>query len=187
VTGSRGLDAATLTEIAKSQITTAHLIDIVFDTPAYITDHSRNVTYNSNLYISGGDLIDFGPVSETSDLRVSAVQMQLTGVSNTYRQLLLSGDHIDRQIIIRRAIFNTNDALIDNPVVIRDGRIQGFDILETLTSSIVTIDIASHMADFQKTAGRRTNSHSQNIFFPNDTGMEFSSEVVDEIIWGRTI
>ena len=43
----------------------------------------------------------------------------------------------------------------------------------------------SHWADFEKKSGRKTNNTSQQRFFSADKGMEFSSENVLDIKWGR--
>jgi len=49
----------------------------------------------------------------------------------------------------------------------------------------VTLRIVSHWADFEKMNGRKTNNISQQRFFSTDVGMDFSSETVLDIKWGR--
>ena len=40
-------------------------------------------------------------------------------------------------------------------------------------------------ADFEKKSGRQTNNNSQQRFFSTDVGMDFSSQTVLDIKWGR--
>ena len=47
------------------------------------------------------------------------------------------------------------------------------------------MSIASHWADFSKVEGRKTNTGSQQIFFPTDKGMEFAGLTVQDILWGK--
>jgi hypothetical protein len=47
------------------------------------------------------------------------------------------------------------------------------------------LQVVSHWADFDKTNGRKTNNTSQQRFFSADVGMDFSSQTVQDIKWGR--
>ena len=62
---------------------------------------------------------------------------------------------------------------------------RSFNITETDNSSEVSISIASHWADFDKIAGRKTNTNSQKLFFSTDKGFDYASKSVKEIKWGR--
>ena len=52
-------------------------------------------------------------------------------------------------------------------------------------NSTVGLSIVSHWADFEKKNGRKTNNTSQKRFFSTDVGMDFSSQTVLDIKWGR--
>ena len=66
------------------------------------------------------------------------------------------------------------------------GKIDSFDISETDKASVVGLQIVSNWADFEKKNGRKTNNTSQQRFFSSDVGMDFSSQTVQDIKWGRT-
>jgi hypothetical protein len=51
--------------------------------------------------------------------------------------------------------------------------------------SAVGLSIVSHWADFEKKNGRKTNNTSQQRFFSTDVGMDFASQTVQDIKWGR--
>ena len=59
------------------------------------------------------------------------------------------------------------------------------DISETDKESIVGLQIVSNWADFEKRNGRKTNNTSQQRFFSGDVGMDFASQTVQDIKWGR--
>ena len=65
------------------------------------------------------------------------------------------------------------------------GKIESFTIQETDTTSSVNLSIVSHWADFEKKNGRKTNNTSQQRFFSGDVGMDFASQTVQDIKWGR--
>ena len=80
---------------------------------------------------------------------------------------------------------NDSNSLIADPFLFYKGKIDGFSISETDTASTVNLGIVSHWADFEKKNGRKTNNTSQQRFFSTDVGMNFSSETVLDIKWGR--
>ena len=75
--------------------------------------------------------------------------------------------------------------MIADPILLYSGNIDTFEIAETETQSNVKLVIVSHWADFDKKSGRKTNNASQQRFFSTDVGMDFSSETVLDIKWGR--
>ena len=71
-------------------------------------------------------------------------------------------------------------------VVVRQSRVAvQLRIEESETESSVTLTVVSHWADFDKKSGRQTNNNSQQRFFNTDVGMDFSSQTVLDIKWGR--
>ena len=88
-------------------------------------------------------------------------------------------------VTIHRGILDSSNALIADPILLYKGTIDGFDINETKKESLLNLKIVSHWADFDKKSGRKTNNTSQQRFFTGDVGMDFSSEMVQDIKWGR--
>ena len=80
---------------------------------------------------------------------------------------------------------NDSNALIADPFLLYKGTIDTFQISESGSESYITLRIVSHWADFEKSNGRKTNNISQQRFFSTDVGMNFSSETVLDIKWGR--
>ncbi len=64
-------------------------------------------------------------------------------------------------------------------------RIENFNVEEDDNSSTVSISVASHWADFEKQKGRKTNTGSQKLHFPNDVGFDYASQAIQDIKWGR--
>jgi hypothetical protein len=184
--GSRPLHADVLTAIGGRAVVAKYFVDLVLATPVYLTSHTREVDWDGNSYLRSGDLVAFSLVNETPALRVGSSTLTLSGVPTTWRQQFLTGGYIDRQVIRRLAFFDSDDALIGDPVIIEDYRIRDFNVNDGMETATVTLELASHWADWDKTAGRRTNIHSQQRHFENDTGMRFAAEAVKEVLWGRS-
>lgn len=182
---TRIIHADVVTELAKPSFRTAHLIKIDFSTPVYLSDYAHDITYNSINYEAGGQLLDVASITETADIRVGSIGINLTSVHQASIATLLSEETTDRQAVIYRAAIDSSGVIIGDPIMVYDGRITSFTIEETEGTGQVTITLASHWADFELKAGRKTNDNSQQMFFLNDLGMAFSGLMTQDIKWGR--
>jgi hypothetical protein len=88
-------------------------------------------------------------------------------------------------VYIYRGFLNDSNTLIADPFLLYKGNIESFNISETEKDSAVGLSIVSHWADFEKKNGRKTNNTSQQRFFSTDVGMDFASQTVQDIKWGR--
>jgi len=65
------------------------------------------------------------------------------------------------------------------------GTIDEFKISDNTSTATLVLVLSSHWGNFSKTSGRTTTNNSQQRFFPNDFGMNFSALTVRDIKWGR--
>jgi hypothetical protein len=147
------------------------------------SDRHESYTLNSESYQGLGNLVEV--TQANSELRVTGDELTVTiaGIPNTSISEIVNSRIKGSSIQLWRVVFNptTNVALAitGNPV----GRFQGYVNNVTLqeefdingrTSSNLLILTCSSVIDVlnNKVAGRRTNSNSQNRYFPNDTSMD---------------
>ena len=88
-------------------------------------------------------------------------------------------------MIFLSLFLNDSNAIIADPFLLYRGKIESFEIQEGEKDSTVGLSIVSHWADFEKKNGRKTNNTSQQRFFSTDVGMDFASQTVQDIRWGR--
>ena len=98
---------------------------------------------------------------------------------------MLNENVVNDSVDIFRAFLDDSNAVIADPFLLYKGQIEEFSIQETDIESIVALSIVSHWADFEKKNGRKTNNTSQQRFFSSDVGMDFSSQTVLDLKWGR--
>ena len=109
----------------------------------------------------------------------------MSGANTTFISVVLNENVINDSVTIHRGILDSSNALIADPILLYKGTIDGFDINENQTQSLLNLKIVSHWADFDKRSGRKTNNTSQQRFFSSDVGFNFASELVKDIRWGR--
>tara|TARA_Y100000114_G_scaffold133853_1_gene133592 strand:+ start:2213 stop:2779 length:567 start_codon:yes stop_codon:yes gene_type:complete len=187
---TRNLTSAVKTELATNDIRPVHLITIGFSTPVNLTDCSFSLTSSvsgSSVTYSASDFIlAVTNHTEETDVSKSSISIALSGADQTFISTVLNENVVNDSVDIFRGFLNDSNALISDPFLLYRGKIDSFDIAETDTDSQVNLSIVSNWADFEKKNGRKTNNTSQQRFFSGDLGMDFSSQTVQDIKWGRS-
>ena len=186
---TRSLTTAIKNELATNDIRPVHLITIGFSTPINITDCSfpltSSVSGSSVTYLASDFIMGISEFSEQTELSKSSISLGLSGADQTFISTVLNENITNDTVDIFRGFLDNSSALISNPFLFYKGQIEGFSITENETASTINLSIVSHWADFEKKNGRKTNNTSQQRYFSTDVGMDFSSENVLDIKWGR--
>src|SRR5210317_1973458 len=186
---TRNLTSAIKTALATNDIRPVHLLTIGFSTPVNFTDCSfsltssisgSSVTYNPSDFVIG--VSDF---SEEIDVTKSSLTISLSGADQTFISIVLNENITNDEVTIYRGLLDSSNALIADPIILYKGNIENFSVQESDTTSNVVLSIVSQCADFDKRNGRKTNNTSQQRFFSTDVGMDFSSETIRDIKWGK--
>jgi len=186
----RGSTNAFQTEVVKSANKPIHLLSVHFDSPTgtiYMNDGYKDIVYSGNTYSAVGDFLGFSDIEETAQVIVSTVTISLSGVEQTWINHVLAEDYIDRTVKIYTAFLDASDALIADPVLVFDGRMDQPIIAENPDNGQASVSVRATNAwvDFTRKTGRHTNHEEQQVWFSGDKGFEFASEIVTDIKWGR--
>ena len=186
---TRNLTTALKNELANYVLRPVHLISFGFSTPVNFTDCSfaltssisgSSITYNPQGFLKG-----LSQFTEEVGITKSSLRIGLSGVDQTYISIVLNENIVNDAVSIYRGFLDDNNSLIADPFLLYDGQIDKFEINEEDDTTDIIFTIVSHWADFEKMSGRKTNPTSQQRFFSTDVGMEFSSQTVQDIKWGR--
>lgn len=184
----RGSSSAFQTEVVKGQNRPVHLVEVYFDDETvYMTDAYKDITYNSNTYVAVGHFMGFSDIEESAEVIVSSVTLSLGGVDQVWVSRVLNKAYIDRTVKVYTAFLDDAQALVVNPVLIFEGRMDTPTIQEDPDSgkSSVSVSATNAWVDFSRKTGRHTNHEEQQIHFAGDKGFEFASEIVKDIQWGK--
>lgn len=186
---ARTLTTALKNELLTNEIRPVHLLSIGFATPVNITDNSFSLTSSvsgsSITYTASPFLVATPSFTEETDLTKTSLNITLSGADTTFISTVLNENIVNDSVDIFRGLLDSNNALIADPILLYSGNIDTFQINESETESNVTLTVVSHWADFDKKSGRQTNNNSQQRFFNTDVGMDFSSQTVLDLKWGR--
>jgi hypothetical protein len=182
---TRSLSASVISEIATNKLNPVDLVYLGISSGTYYTDHYKNITFDGNTYNASSLYLGSTEVQENSDVVVNNITLRFSGADTSIISILLSNDYMNKVVKIYRGFLDDSQALITDPFLLFDGKITNFSLEESATTSVVSIIVANHWADFERTSGRRTTDTSQKIFFPTDKGMEFASKTIEQIKWGK--
>jgi len=184
----RGSTTAFQTEVAKLQNQPVHLLSVHFDDEVvYMNDGYKDIVYDSNTYQAVGHFMGFSDIEEAAEVMVSSMTISLSGVDQVWVSKVLNKQYIDRTVKIYTAFLDDAQALVVDPVLIFEGRMDTPTISEDPDGgqSSVSVSATNAWVDFSRTTGRHTNHEETQIHFSGDKGFEFASEIVKDVIWGK--
>lgn len=157
-------------------------------------DSATAPTAGTNTYAAQGNFIGFSGMSEDFDVKVGKFTITLSAINNDYLSKFINWEVEGKRVVIYKAFLSFGSsgtgplALVADPIMMYDGTIYNFTVAETAKSCQISIDCSSLFADFERTAGRKTNNWSNWLFQgdQSDTCMEKAGWVGQtEIKWGR--
>lgn len=185
----RGMSGAMIAEVAKAEVRPCYLLELAFDSGSmFLTDAAIDITYLGNVYERTAGLLSFSGLSETGDLLVNQITMELAAADTSLAMAkILTDDFLDRPCRIFLALLNASAGVISSPVKIFEGRMDAPSIVEDPESgsSVVSVRGTPAWVDFGRRPGRHTNDEEQQFYFPGDKGFEFVSQIPKQIKWGR--
>lgn len=185
----RDMSALMIAEVAKAEIRPCYLLELVFDSGTMrLTDAAFDITYAGDVYQRTAGLLSFGGISETGDLLVNQITIELAGADTSLAMAkVLTDDFLDRPCRIYLALLNASAGVITSPVKIFEGRMDAPAIVEDPDTGTSTVSVRGTPAwvDFGRRPGRHTNDEEQQFYFPGDLGFEFVSQLPKQVKWGR--
>lgn len=182
----RNVSPAFITELLKSTNAPCHMVEMYFDDGTVrLTNAWRNIVWGGNTFTANGHLLSFSGLTETADLQIPNVTLVASGIDQAWVAIALTKPYLDRRMVIYKALLDYTQAVITNPVIIFDGRMDGMTIVdEPGNTTTCAITATSQWADFERKPGRHTNPAEQQIWFPGDRFFEYCSQINKEIKWG---
>jgi hypothetical protein len=190
----KSLTSTQIDQLESMRILTADLLEIQLTTPLYFTNAGYDLSIatatsgGTQTYAAYGNFISFSGIREIEETRVNNVSITLSAIGTALQNLFLNDHYLHRAVRIYRVLFDTDTGgTITDPILLYEGSITGATISDSVQESTIEVTTSNQFYDFDRTAGRLTNSGSQQFWYPDDLGFQFSTEDVTEIAWGKNI
>ena len=179
----RSLSTALQTQVSSTATKTAFLVELNLSSTIRLTDWYSNVTYDSNSYEAGGSFLSVDSTTETGQLQVDEINLAFSNITNDVRSLVEDGAFTDKTVEIYLAYFDSNEAIV-GAINYFTGQIRNVSIQESIDDSVLSMTVASHWSNWNLTKGIHYTDESQQAFSSGDKGMEFATQVKEDVRWG---
>jgi hypothetical protein len=180
----RSLSSALQTQVSSEATKTAFLVELNLSSTIRLTDWYSNVTYDSNTYEAGGSFLSVNTTTETGQLQVNEINLGFSNITDQVRSLVQDGSFTNKTVDIYIAYFDSNETIV-GAINYFTGQIRNVAIAESIDNSTLNMTVASHWANWNLTKGRHFSDESQQSFSTGDKGMEFATQVKEDVRWGR--
>ena len=201
---SRGLASAVKTLLAQDEFHYVDLLELHFDTVRKLTDGPFDIILpTGSPTISGVDVsysadgmwLGYSNSGETGIPRVNQIKITMSGADSdaagtptvTYANIALNQEYLNKRCVIYRQFMNDDNTQVGDPVMIWDGEIVASNIRDSATDSVIEFTSSNVFYDFDMVQCRRTNSASQQQYFPQDKGFDSATQDITDVRWGRKI
>jgi len=162
----------------------AHLLNIQTSTPIYVTNHTKDLTHDSQSYTAGGSFVAITEVEETGDLSYQNLSVSLNNVTTTVRDTFKNIDFVNASAKVYVAFLDADETIIDAYEYF-NGSVSSASLVEQEGQFAINLELANQWRNWDIIKGRKFTSTSQEKKFPNDVGLEFASETNSDVRWNR--
>lgn len=184
---SRTLTANQLAAIASDQNAMYWLFRIDLDVPLLLTTCYKDITWNSEDYLSDPFILEVPTIDDDLDLKIRRYNFKLSSVNNINVAGFLLDPPYFRKIDLYKFWLDSSGAMIDDAVLRFSGYFAKFsnNFDQSTGESVQEIEAVSEFVDFDRLNGRQCNNESQQAIFPGDTGLRHAETKYDNLPWGR--
>jgi len=177
-----------------------HLITIGFSTVQRLTDHVHDVSYDFGsgveTFIASGRMMGLSTIEEEQGISNPSISFSVSGANTSDVSIIMAEDYTNKRLTVRRGFYNTSNQTRDidiagKPLIIFDGKINSWAFEDNPEDgvSVVTYEVASHWADWERTNGRKSNNENaktaNNNEFPNDKSFNYVYDQIGDRVWGK--
>ena len=151
------------------------LVEIRTPTPILATNAHREIQYANETFKVDAGLGKLPTVTQEFSLSAGTMTLPFSDSDNAYLAMSQNPNIYNSQLDIHFVVLSLDD---DSVLEVIPSVARGY--LNDIKPGHYKIDFEfkNHMHKFSKTAGRRTNSPSQNRFYPDDKGFDILTDSV---------
>lgn len=180
---ARVLTASMITAVAQSDVKPVLLIEAQFDSGTlYLATGYGTLTIDGNDYIGTGDLLSISAVRETTELEAVGATLILSGITSELLAIALNENFQDRPILLKLGLFDSSWALISDPLLLFEGRMDTFVLEEAADKCSITVNAENVNIDLLHSKILSHTPEDQALFFPGDTGFDFVASLQEKEI-----
>jgi hypothetical protein len=184
------LDATTafVTALEAPLLRPAFFVSAAFASETlYLWSGTGSVVWNGQTWLGVGSFGSITPIEEGSTVEARGASLTLSGIDPNVLGDALTDLRQGLPVTVWVALFDDTLALIPNPVIGFQGRMDQPTISHDGQTCTIQINCESRLVDLNVPAERRYTNEDQQRDYPGDRGFEFVNSIQEvTIYWGRT-
>lgn len=182
---ARDLTAALNTEMKADTLQPFVLVELQYPSGTIrFWNGLGDLTALSQTWTGGGNLLTITEVRETESVVATGVIFGLSGIPSAALSNALSQDYQDRLAKMYIGAFNNAGAVVADPYLVFEGRMDVQTIQDDGTTATVQVSTESRLVDLERARERRYTPEDQELDFSGDKGFEFVVSLQNkEVIW----
>jgi len=146
-----------------------------------------DLSYGGDVWTGVGSLGSISAVQETAEIQANGVTVTLSGVPSEFVSLVLSDSQQGKSGKVFIGFMDVNNALIADPYMMFEGKLDIPAILEERETSVVSITYESRLINLQRPRETRYTHEEQQREFAGDLGCEYVAAMKEvTLTWGRS-
>ena len=150
-------------------------------------DSTHRLTNGDKAILSAQDyqpgfVDDIDDIEITSEPKMNDIRIILNDEERFFTTTFLSETWMNKPLSIIKRIMTEDGTVILDKIAF-EGLLS--DIAIDTQASKVNLTVSSIWADYEKTSGIKTNSASQQRFYPNDTAFDHAASATLKVYWGK--
>lgn len=180
----RSLHVDTSAALQNDHLKWLVLIELFLDsTTIRLCTRFKQFTYNSEIYTGIGSIGEVDPVEESMALDPTSCYLRLSGIDPTFLSTIANSDLLNRDVLIRYALLDDNNAVIGEPIVHFEGSMDMPEITYG-KNAVIEIQAKGSLADWDRERPERLTYEEQLSRYPLDHGLEFIASIGSRtIVW----
>jgi hypothetical protein len=183
---SRGLTAGMLAALSQGIFR-----PVIFVEAEFVSGYLRlfsglgTKSWNSQTWYGAGDLMVVSAISDTEELKATAMSIAVSGIPSANISRALDECRPNYPVRVWFGALDVDGSVIADPVQCFDGKMDVPTIDQGGDSCTISITVETELADLQRARVRRYTDEDQKSVYPGDRFCEFVTKIQDaNFTWG---
>jgi hypothetical protein len=171
--------------LAAGSVQLTYLVELDFDSGSlYLNTSAIPLTWNGHTWLAAGAMGKIEATTESAAGDVPGLRMELSGLSSSYVAIALAEHVQGRTVKLYLALFDSNNAIIVDPVLEWSGLIDQMSISDGGGTASIVLTAESRLIDFKRSRVKRYNSTDHQRDHPSDEFFSFVEAIQEkQIVW----
>lgn len=181
------LTSAMITALAQPRLRPCYFVHIEGVTDdLWVWSGIGYVVWNAQTWRGMGDFASIKEIAETTDLRATGLELQLSGVPSDKISFALQETRSGKLVEVWFGLLNETDlTIIADPFRVYKGRLDQVQIEDGPDAATITVKAESVLIDLERAIIRRFTHEDHQIDAPGDLFFIYVAEIQDkEVLFG---